>query len=49
VVRPCAAAQRSCRCPIPGGAQGQVEWGPAQPELVDDSPAHSRGLELGGF
>ena len=21
-------------CPIPGGAQGQVGWGPGQPELV---------------
>jgi len=29
--------------PIPGGAQGQVGWGPEQPELVGGSPAHSRG------
>jgi len=21
-------------CPIPGGTQGQVGWGPGQPELV---------------
>ena len=28
------AAQRSCGCPIPGCAQGQVGWGPGQPELV---------------
>jgi len=30
-------------CPIPGGAQGQVGWGPGQPELVGGSPAHGRG------
>ena len=24
------AAQRGCGCPIPGGVQGQVEWGPGQ-------------------
>ena len=34
-------------CPIPGGTQGQVGWGPGQPELVGGSPAHGRGLELG--
>ena len=34
-------------CPISGGAQGQVGWGPGQPELVGDSSAHVRGLELG--
>jgi len=28
------AAQRSCGCPIPGGAQGQVGWDPGQPDLV---------------
>ena len=27
-------AQRSCGCPIPGGAQGHDECGPGQPELV---------------
>lgn len=26
------AAQR-CGCPIPGSAQGQVEWDPGQPGL----------------
>ena len=31
-------------CPIPGGAQGQVGWGPGQPELVGGSPAH--GFEI---
>ena len=38
------AAQRSCGCPIPGGAQGQVAWGPEQPELIAGSPVHSKGL-----
>ena len=28
------AAQRSCGCPITGVAQGQVGWGPGQPQLV---------------
>jgi len=32
-------------CPIPGGAQGQVGWGPGQPELVGGSPTHGRGGE----
>jgi len=36
-------------CPIPGGTQGQVGWGPGQPELVGGSPAHGRGLVLGGL
>ena len=39
------AAQRSCECPIPGGIQGQVGWGPGQPELVGGSPA--RGKRVG--
>ena len=26
-----------CGCPIPGGAQGWVGWGPGQPELVGGS------------
>ena len=30
-------------CPIPGGTQGQVGWGPGQPELMEGSPAHGRG------
>ena len=29
------AAQRGCRCHVPGGAQGQVGWGPGQPDLVN--------------
>ena len=28
------AAQSGCGCPIPGGIQGQVGWGPGQPALV---------------
>ena len=28
------AVQRSCGCPIPGGVQGQVGWGPGLPGLV---------------
>ena len=39
------ATQRSCGCPIPGGIQGQVGWGPGQHHLVGGNPAHSRGLE----
>jgi len=34
-------AQRGCGCPIPGGVQGQVGWGPGQPGLVLD-------MEFGG-
>ena len=44
------AAQRGWECPIPGGVQGQVEWGPGQPGLVINvethGPAYGRGLEL---
>jgi len=35
-----------CVCPIPGGAQDQVGWGPGQPELVGGNPAHVMVLEL---
>ena len=42
------AAQRGCGCPMPGGVQGQVGWGPRQPDLVPDvvvgTPAQSRGV-----
>ena len=41
-------AQRRCGCPIPGGVQGQVSWGPVQPGLVPDleagGPVCGRGL-----
>ena len=44
------AAQRGCGCPIPGGVQGQVGWGPGKPGLVSDTevggPAFGRGLDL---
>ena len=29
-----SVVQRSCGCPISGGVQGQVGWGPGQPGLV---------------
>jgi len=35
------AAQRGRGCPIPGGVEGQVGWGPGQPALVLD-------VEVGG-
>jgi len=41
-------AQRGCRCPIPGGIQDQVGWGPEQPDLVTDmevsSPTCGKGV-----
>jgi len=44
------AAQRGCGCPVPGGVQGQVGWGPGQPGLVLNvevgGPACGGGLEL---
>jgi len=40
-----AAAQEGCRCPIPGGIQGQAGCGSQQPGLVVADPAHSRGLK----
>ena len=42
------AAQRGCGCPVPGGVQGQVGWGPGQPGLVLSAevggPACGRGV-----
>ena len=42
------AAQRGCGCPVPGGVQGQLGWGPVQPDVVLDmetgGPACSRGV-----
>jgi len=38
-------AQRSCGCPLPGSVQGQVGWSSVQPGLVEDVPAHGRGVE----
>lgn len=43
-------SQGTCGCPITGGIQGQVAWGPGQPELVPDlvvgNLAWGRGLKL---
>jgi len=44
---PAQAAQRSCGCPLPGRAQGQVGRGLEQPGLVEGVPARGRGLGLG--
>ena len=42
-------AQRSCRCPIPGGVWTQIVYSPGQsdpvPYIVVGNPAHGRGLE----
>ena len=40
-------AQRGGRCPIPANIQGQVGRGSEQPDLVEDAPAHRRGVGLG--
>ncbi|KAK4825521.1 hypothetical protein QYF61_000034 [Mycteria americana] len=40
-------AQRGGRCPIPGNIQGQVGRGSEQPDLVEDVPAHRKGVGLG--
>ena len=37
-------AQRSCGCPLPASVQGQVGWSSEQPGLVEDVPAHGRGV-----
>jgi len=34
------------RCPKPGNIQGQVGRGSEQPDLVEDVPAHCRGIGL---
>ena len=39
------AAQRSCGCPIPGSAQGQLGWGLEQPGLVEGVLPMAGGLE----
>lgn len=36
-------AQRSCRHPILGSAQGEVGWGFEQACFVESVPAHRRG------
>ena len=40
------AAQRDSGFPIPGCAQGQIGWGPGQPDLMSGNTAHSKELEL---
>jgi len=40
------AAQRCCRCPLPGSVQGQVGWGFVQCDLVKDVPACGRGFGM---
>jgi len=47
VVRRWHSCPEKLWCPIPGGAQGQVGWGPGQPEVVGGSPAHTR--DWGGW
>lgn len=39
--------QRNCRCLIPGGVKGQVEWGCGQPDLAEDVPFYGR--QFGSF
>jgi len=43
------AVQRGYGCPVPGGVQDQVGWGPGQPGLVLNvevgGPACGRGVE----
>jgi len=38
--------QRSCGCHLPGSVQGQAGWSSEQPGLVEDVPAHGRGVGL---
>jgi len=40
-------AQRSCGCLLPGSVQGQAGWTSEQPDLVEDVPAHGRGVGTG--
>jgi len=39
-------AQRGGKCPSPGNVQGQAGWGSEKFDLVEDVPAHCRGIEL---
>ena len=39
-------AQRSCGCPIPGGAQGQAGWGHGQSDPAGENPACSSSSTL---
>ena len=44
----CFILSQGCVCPILEGVQGQVGWGPGQPDLVLDlavgKPAYGRGV-----
>jgi len=40
---------RGGRCPIPGKVQGQIGQGSELPDLVEDVPAHCRGVGLDGL
>jgi len=42
-------AQRGGSCPIPGNIPGQVGQGSEQPDLVEDVPAHCKGVGLDDF
>lgn len=45
--KPSDDIQHPWKCyPIPESIQGQVTWGPEQPELVCVLSAHGRGLEV---
>jgi len=46
---PDQVAPWSCKRPIPGGVQGQVRWGPGQPDLVGGNQPMAGGLELDGL
>jgi len=37
-------AQRNCGCPLPGSIQGQVGWSSEKPGVVEDVPAHGKGV-----
>ena len=39
-------SQNGGRCPIPGNIQGQVGRGSEQRDLVENVPAHCRGVGL---
>jgi len=39
-------SRRGGRCPIPENIQRRVGWGFEQHDLVEDVPAHCRGLGL---
>jgi len=32
------------QCPLPGNTEAQVGWDSEQPGLVEDGPAHCRGV-----